>query len=117
MAAWVTSRCPLVLILKNSTVIQQLCKPAISITTWHKVSLSSFSKVPLLPSISDPRLLDPDLMEDRTSFATAHTTRRADFRQRVHDRDGICILSGTAEDVQACHIVPHSKGNQVCSQY
>lgn len=67
--------------------------------------------------MSDPRLLDPDLMDDRTSFDTAYTTRRAAFQQRVLDRDVICILNGSAENVQACHIVPHAKGNEVRSQY
>lgn len=84
---------------------------------WHEASLTSFPMVPLSLSISDPRLLDPDSMDDRTSFATAYTARRAEFRQRVLDRDGICILSGSAENVQACHIVPHAKGNEVRSQY
>jgi hypothetical protein len=57
-------------------------------------------------------------MEDRTSFATAYTTRRADFRDSVLYRDRSCILTGGhAEDVVACHIVPHAKGNEVCSQY
>ena len=27
----------------------------------------------------------------------------------MFDRDNTCILTGGAEDVQACHIVPHAK--------
>jgi len=62
-------------------------------------------------------LLDPDLMDDRTSIATAESASRDDFRQRVVDRDGTCVLTGNEENLIACHIVPHAKTHQVCSQY
>jgi hypothetical protein len=90
-----------------------------SITMCHKASLIfHFMRSFLLPSISDPRLLDPDLMEDRASFSTVNTTRRGDFQQRVLARDKACILTGgDAENVQACHVVPYSKGDEVCFQY
>ena len=61
-------------------------------------------------------LLDPDLMDDRTSIATAESTNRGDFRQRVTDRDGVCVLTGNEENFIACHIVPHAKTHQVCSE-
>ena len=57
-------------------------------------------------------------MNDRTSVRTESTdisARQANFRQRVIDRDGSCILTGGHENIQACHIIPHSKQDQVCS--
>ena len=66
----------------------------------------------------EPFLLDPDLMDDRTSDASTMSTDRANFRQRVIDRDGTCLMTGTgARYCQACHIIPHAKGHQVCSEY
>ena len=65
----------------------------------------------------EPFLVDPDLMDDRTSDASSSiSTDRANFKQRVTDRDGTCVMTGTV-NVQACHIVPHAKGHQVCSEY
>jgi len=68
-------------------------------------------------SMSDPFLLDPDLMDERTSDASAISIRRADFVQGVTDRDGSCLMTGTISHLEACHIIPHAKGNQVCSKY
>ncbi|KIL55307.1 hypothetical protein M378DRAFT_188679 [Amanita muscaria Koide BX008] len=73
-----------------------------------------------IPDSQDPFLLDPDLMDDRTSDSSAISTRRADFAQRVTDRDGshgTCLMTGATTNFQACHIIPHAKGNQVCSEY
>jgi len=65
-------------------------------------------------SMSDPFLLDPDLMDDRTSDSSASiSTRRADFAQRVTDRDRTCLMTGATSNFQACHIVPHAKGTGV----
>ena len=67
----------------------------------------------------EPFLLDPDLMDDRshrTSDASTISSDRANFIQRVTDRDGTCVMTGSTT-FQACHIVPHAKGRQVCSQY
>jgi nicotinamide mononucleotide (NMN) deamidase PncC len=67
--------------------------------------------------LSEPALLlDPDLMDDRTSIATAESTSQGDFRQRVTDRDGACVLTRNEENLVACHIVPRSKTHQVCSE-
>ncbi len=44
-------------------------------------------------------LLDPELMDDRTSVATADSTSWGDFRQRVTDRDGTCVLDGGEENL------------------
>ena len=65
----------------------------------------------------EPFLLDPDLMDDRshrTSDASTISTDQANFLQRVTDRDGTCVMTGSTT-FQACHIVPHAKGRQVCS--
>ena len=65
-------------------------------------------------------LLDPDLMDVRTpseSDASAISTSQGKFRQDVTARDGTCVMTGTREGFQACHIIPHAKGHQVCSEY
>ncbi|KAF8309777.1 hypothetical protein F5887DRAFT_1153856 [Amanita rubescens] len=52
-------------------------------------------------------------MDDRTSDSSASiSTRRADFAQRVTDRDRTCLMTGATSNFQACHIIPHAKGNQ-----
>ena len=56
-------------------------------------------------------LLDPDLMDDRTSDASVLTDNRGKFRGDVIRRDGTCVMTG-ANEVQACHIIPHAKGHQ-----
>jgi hypothetical protein len=73
--------------------------------------------MPNAHSMSDPFLLDPDLMDDRTSDSSTISTRRANFAQRVTDRDGTCLMTGATTNLQVCHIIPHAKGNQVCSEY
>jgi hypothetical protein len=64
-------------------------------------------------------LLDPDMMDDRTSIsiATSESTSWSDFRQRVTARDETCVLTHGEENLTACHIVPHAKTHQVCSEY
>ena len=52
-------------------------------------------------------------MDVRTSDSS---TDQANFRQRVIDRDGACLMTGTTY-VQPCHIIPRAKGHQVCSEY
>jgi hypothetical protein len=61
-------------------------------------------------------LLDPDLMDERTSDSSYVSSSRGDFRQRVAARDGTCVMTGTG-NVQVCHVVPHAKGHQVRSEY
>jgi hypothetical protein len=57
-------------------------------------------------------------MADRTSDSSTASTHRAEFAQRVNDRDGgACLMTGVRGSTQACHIVPHAKGNQVCFEY
>ncbi|KAF8322879.1 hypothetical protein F5887DRAFT_1166089 [Amanita rubescens] len=43
----------------------------------------------------EPFLLDPDLMDDRTSDSSVLSTDRANFRQSVTDRDGTCLMTGS----------------------
>jgi hypothetical protein len=61
---------------------------------------------------ADFRLLDPKVMDDRTSTTSNLTSRRASFKQDLNARDGCCVMTGTKEST-ACHIIPHAKGDQV----
>ena len=56
-------------------------------------------------------------MADSTSDSSTISTRRGNFAQRVTDCDGICLITGVTKNFQTCHIVPHTKGNQVCFEY
>lgn len=65
----------------------------------------------------DTFLLDPNLMDDQTSDTSAAITiNRRKFRDDVIMRDGTCVMNGS-NGVQACHIIPHAKGHQVCTEY
>jgi hypothetical protein len=66
-------------------------------------------------SFSDqPRLVDVDAIGDRASDASNLSERRADFRNRVVGGDVTCVRTGElAEHCTACHIIPHSKGDDV----
>lgn len=62
--------------------------------------------------------VDPHIARtDVTS--SVHTSRRAEFRAAVSQRDGNqCILTGCEEDTcDAAHLLSHSKGNTVCHPY
>jgi hypothetical protein len=65
-----------------------------------------------------PLWLDPDLMDDRTSdgFPESISSSRSDFNQRVIDRDGTCVMTGST-GFGPFHIIPHAKGDSVCSLY
>ncbi|EDR14543.1 uncharacterized protein LACBIDRAFT_321675 [Laccaria bicolor S238N-H82] len=63
------------------------------------------------PEDNDFRLLDPKVMDDRTSVGSEVTSRQADFRQDVVNRDRCCVMTGSAGS-EGCHIIPHSKGDQ-----
>jgi hypothetical protein len=55
-------------------------------------------------------------MDDRTSYTSDVTSRRADFRDDVVNRDRRCAVTGTGTaQCEACHIIPHPKGDQVRS--
>ena len=64
-------------------------------------------------SISDRILLDPDLMDDRTSDSSATSIRRHNFAQEVNNRDRTCLVTGAVTNTEVCHIIPHAKGNEV----
>jgi hypothetical protein len=64
--------------------------------------------------LDPPRLVDVDALDDRTSDASELSDRRADFRDRIVDRDGTCVNTGEqVGHCTACHIIPHSKGDNV----
>ena len=64
--------------------------------------------------LDPPRLVDVDAIDDRTSDASELSDRRADFGDRIVDRDGTCVITGErARLCAACHIIPHSKGDNV----
>ncbi|KNZ74099.1 hypothetical protein J132_08216 [Termitomyces sp. J132] len=57
-------------------------------------------------------LLDPKIMDERQSYSTHDTAGRVGFKEEIIARDSICIVTGiSAEFSQACHIVPHMKGD------
>jgi hypothetical protein len=66
-------------------------------------------------SFLDPtRLVDVEAKDDRTSDASELSDRSADFRTRVVSRDGTCVSTGEPAGLCiACHIIPHSKGDNV----
>jgi hypothetical protein len=42
------------------------------------------------------------------------TSSRAGFRDDIVERDGSSVVNGIDEELcDACHLIPHSKGNQV----
>jgi hypothetical protein len=42
------------------------------------------------------------------------TSSRARFRNDIVERDGSCVITGLEEDgCDACHLIPHSKGDEV----
>jgi hypothetical protein len=64
----------------------------------------------------DPRLIDVRGIDDRTSVAHSQaSTTQVQFTHNIATRDGTCILTGEPpEDCQACHFIPHAKGDDVC---
>ncbi|KAJ6632352.1 hypothetical protein B0H10DRAFT_2206719 [Mycena sp. CBHHK59/15] len=61
-----------------------------------------------------PRFIDINAIDDRTSDSDHYT---ATFRQDLIDRDGLCIVTqALANDSAACHILPHSKGDEYISR-
>jgi len=62
-------------------------------------------------------------MDGRTSnvftsdgFPVPISASREDFNQRVIDRDRACVMTGST-GFGAFHIIPHEKGDSVCSRY
>lgn len=84
--------------------------------SYFNIPFHSFSS-PML----DPLWLHADMMDDRasfdrSSFETATTSHSIHFRRDIINRDTSCVMTGeTAGNCQACHIIPHSKGDEVCS--
>ena len=70
----------------------------------------------LLAFSDEPRLVDVDAADDRTSNASDLTIRRSDsdFRTDVVERDGTCVMTNDIVRLcTACHILPHAKGSNV----
>ncbi|KAJ7193313.1 hypothetical protein GGX14DRAFT_589009 [Mycena pura] len=58
------------------------------------------------------RFIDIDAIDDKVTDSVG-TPRRASFREAVVNRDSICILTRVnAGNCEACHIIPHSKGDE-----
>jgi hypothetical protein len=58
--------------------------------------------------------IDPVLANTRIRTASGTTSRQADFRNEVEERDESCVVTGeTSEFCHAAHLLPHSKGNTV----
>ena len=86
----------------------------ISIGKLHSYTLRSF--LILLSFSGEPRLADVDATDNRTSNASALSTGRAHFRQKLIERDGTCVLTGDRPlNCDAYHFLPHSKGDTVCA--
>ena len=61
--------------------------------------------------------IDPDIMHARVHSGNS-ATRRVDFRDDVEARDRVCVLTREeAHDCEAAHLLPHSKGDDVCNTY
>lgn len=78
----------------------------------------------LLAFSAEARLVDVDVMDDRTSDelddsaseASDFTPRRGGYWANVLERDKTCVITGDfGEDSNACHILPHAKGSNVRS--
>jgi hypothetical protein len=81
-----------------------------------KVDFNVCDETPLtlLTLSGKARLVDADLMDDRTSNASNLTARRNDFATNVIERDGACVITDElASNCAACHIIPHAKGSDV----
>ena len=79
-----------------------------------KLDSSQFMILAKLMSSGEPHFVNVALMNDRTSRASQPCL--GDFRERVLQRDGNCVITDAPAAVcTACHIFPHSKGDEVHS--
>lgn len=63
----------------------------------------------------EPLFADVDAIDGRTSNSSVLPDCREDFRDKIIERDGTCVFTNEMADLcDACHILPHSKGNNVC---
>ena len=57
--------------------------------------------------------VDPDM--GRTTITSSDATSRMPyFHSGVVERDGACVLTGIESYCDAVHLLPHSKGDEVC---
>ena len=89
----------------------------LAIITTHRTKAS-----PILPAwdtsftlMIESSFLDPMLLMDDHTSTPDVSSKRGDFRKRAQERDGSCVMTGAIESSRACHIVPHAKGDEVCS--
>ncbi|KAF8695511.1 hypothetical protein AX14_001769 [Amanita brunnescens Koide BX004] len=62
----------------------------------------------------EARLVDPDVMDNRTSNVSSLTDCRHDFRTNVIGRDGARVITSDLDsNCTACHIIPHNISNAV----
>lgn len=59
--------------------------------------------------------MDVRAINDKVSDNWTHTdTSQAEFRSMLVERDRTCAVTGlSAEDCEACHCLPHCKGDEV----
>ena len=69
---------------------------------------------PLSPLMLDPLWLDAEVMNDRASYSSAYTSCQQRFRTDIVDCDRTCVMTHSPPPYcQACHIIPHSRGDEV----
>ncbi|KAI9568616.1 hypothetical protein HD554DRAFT_2314212 [Boletus coccyginus] len=68
-------------------------------------------------SDGEPRFVDVDAMDNKTSSTSDISIAAAGFRSALIERDGTCVFSGAPvyPFCQACHLIPHSKGDDYMS--
>ena len=101
----------------NGPEIEYRDSPAITPGIYHYI-IAEGASYSCIHDIFSPLKLDPlwleQVMNDRSSFESAHTAHRQDFRQDIIDRDATCVVTNATQHIcQACHIIPHSRGDQV----
>ena len=109
------------------SIIIKLIYHLVLITMYPKASqtlLVAIYDLLLVTLILDPCLIDPDGMNDRTSDirtsdASSISVLEKIFRREVIARDKTCVMTGATlpEGHDACHIIPHAKGHQVCLNF
>ena len=89
------------------------------ITSYHEArTILGFNVwLSTLGSTGEPLLIDVDGINDRTSDASSLSSRRQNFRDNIIGRDGCCVVTGDQDLMvcDACHIIPHAKGDDVRS--
>lgn len=56
-------------------------------------------------------------MDGRSTHASAVSVNQGNFRARVIARDRSCVMTGDTKHLTVCHVIPHAKTDQVCSEH